>query len=178
MKTIPNYNNIDPNEGGSFGNLPEGGYVCVITKVTDKPDKEYLEIEYDIAEGDFAGWWSKTAERAGFWGGKLIRSYKVSAVGFFKGFITAVEQSNPGYVWNWNEQGLVGKAVGLVLGLEEYRKQDGSYKDRLYVARNTSVDKIRKREFTVPDYKPCKDKPASAGFAPEYNEFTDVDCPF
>ena len=61
MKTIPNYNNIDPNEGGSFGNLPEGGYVCVITKVTDKPDKEYLEIEYDIAEGDFAGWWSKTA---------------------------------------------------------------------------------------------------------------------
>lgn len=173
MKIIPNYNDIDPNEGGSFENLPVNGYVCVITKVTDKPDKEYLEIEYDVAEGKYSGWWSKTAERAGFWGGKLIRSYKDTAAGFFKGFTAAVEQSNPGYKWDWNEQSLVGKAIGLVIALEEYRKQDGTYKDRLYVARNASVDKIRKGDFTVPQYKPVANKPAAQSTTSGFSEVDD-----
>ena len=34
--------------------LVPGGYLCGIKKVTDVPSKEYLEIEFDIAKGDFA----------------------------------------------------------------------------------------------------------------------------
>ena len=56
-----------------------------------------------------------------FWGGNFFRSYKESTIGFFKGFITAIEKSNPAYRWDWNEQGLKGKLIGIVLQEEEYR---------------------------------------------------------
>lgn len=39
---------------------------------------------------------------------------------YFKGFITAVEESNPGYKWNWDEKTLKGKKIGIVFRMEEY----------------------------------------------------------
>ena len=36
-----------------YKRLVPGGYVCKITGVKDVANNEYLEIEYDIAEGEF-----------------------------------------------------------------------------------------------------------------------------
>lgn len=104
MKNI-NWNDVQ--EATERRDLPVGGYVAGICKATDEPAKERLNIEWEVAEGEFKGYWrEQTAsliERGKLnpgewaWGGKTIKSYKEKALPFFKGFITAVEQSNPGY---------------------------------------------------------------------------------
>ena len=133
--------------------LKPGGYVCKITLVTDEPKKEYLKVEYDIAEGEFKGHWNELYKAKSFWGGTFIRSYKETALSMFKGFLTAVKESNPGFIFNNEEKRLEGQLIGLVLGEEEYRKNNGTDGTRLYVAAVRSVDKIRKGDFTIPPKK-------------------------
>lgn len=133
--------------------LPAGGYVCGITRVEDVPAREYLLVEFDIAEGEHKNHYRQQQEQRGFWGGKLYKSYKEKALPFFKAFVTAVERSNAGYVWDNDEQSLKRKLVGLVLAEEEYRKTDGRVGVRLYAAQVTDADRIRCGDYTVP---PCK----------------------
>ena len=132
--------------------LPPGGYICKITKVEDKPEREYLEICYDIAEGEFRDYYQTLRDKVNpnYWGGKDLRSYKEKALPYFKAFVTAVERSNPGYVFDYNEHGLAGKYVGIVLGEEEYINTNGEIKTRLRVDCFRSVDEIRNGNFKVP----------------------------
>lgn len=155
MKAIKNIASVQ--EAGESRRLQPGGYVCRYSSVEDVASKEYLFMEYDIAEGEFAGYYTDLAERFGFWGGKCCRSYKEKALPMFKRMCSAVTKSNPGYIFDGNEHAdektLVGKLVGLVLGEEEYTGNDGSTKTRLYVVREMSVDDIRAGKFKVPELK-------------------------
>lgn len=177
-----NLNLASVEEIKEYKTVTPGGYVCGITKVEDLTDKEYIKVEYDIAEGDNKNYYRELFDSKGFWGGKFIKSYKEKALPFFKAFITAVTKSNKGFVWNDDEKTLVRKLVGLVLAEEEYQANDGSIKNRLYVAQVHSVDKIRSGDFIVPALKLMNGsaKPAATntqGFA-EVSEEEDEDLPF
>ena len=176
-------------EAQDFERVTPGGYVCVITNVEDVPEKEYLRIEYDIADGKLKDYYRSLYNNRGFWGASTIKSYKDSALPFFKGFITAVENSNNGYHWDNDESKLVGKKVGFVLGEEEYEGRDGDVKTRLYVASIHSVQKIMQKEFKVPALKKFKGNSGSyrsqsaqipAGDASDFapREVADDECPF
>ena len=52
MKNI-NWNEVP--DQVEFDRLTPGGYVCEMKCVVDVPAKEYLKIEYDIAEGATKG---------------------------------------------------------------------------------------------------------------------------
>lgn len=151
MKPINNWNEVKASE--DFQRLPAGGYIVKITNVTNNEEKQYLHVEYDIAEGEFKGYWDDNAKRFGWWGGDFYRSYKDSALGMFKGFTNAVEGSNDGYQWNWEEQSLVGKLIGVVVGEEEYIKNDGSIGTRLKVRSIKTVSDIKDKRFRMPDIK-------------------------
>lgn len=138
---------------GEYDKPVPGGYVCRITKATDVPDKEYLALEYDIAEGPLKDYFKGLHDAMGFWGGRFIRSYKVNALGFFKAFTESVEASNSGYRWNDNEATLTNKLIGLVLGEEEYTGNDGTVKTRLYVANMVPIERIRLGKYKVPSLK-------------------------
>lgn len=142
-------------EAKEYVRLAAGGYICKITKVEDVPGKEYLKIYYDIAQGDFKGYFTDLMDAKNFWGGTFIKSYKETALSFFKAFTTAVENSNPKYKFDNDETKLVGRLVGLVLGEEGYVANDGSSKNRLYVKETRSIDVIKNKQFEVPEYKPC-----------------------
>lgn len=174
MQEIKNWKNVKASE--DFERLPAGGYICTIIHATDSPDKQYLKIEYDIAEGDHKDHWADTKERFGWWGGDFYRSYKDSAVGMFKAFTNAVEGSNPGFTWAWKEKDLEGKMIGVVLGEEEYTGNDGSVKTRLKVRSVKSVQDIREGKFKVPTLK--KLTPASDDDPRETFEAIDGDVPF
>lgn len=150
MKVYENFDSVSAADEKK--RLVPGGYVCKITSVSDVPEKEYLKLEYDIADGSFKGYWSDNEENYG-WRDSFIRSYKDKAIGFFKQFTNSVEQSNPGYFWKWDEKTLVGKLVGLVLGEEEYEKRDGSIGTRLRVSRVETVENIRSGNFSIPAKK-------------------------
>lgn len=186
MKNI-NWNNVQ--EATERKDLPVGGYVAGICKAMDEPDRERLNIEWEVAEGEYKGYWrEQTAsliERGKLnpgewaWGGKTIKSYKEKALPYFKAFITAVEESNPGYKFNNDEKTLRGKIVGVVLREEEYQANDGSIKTKLVVDRFTNAEKIRSGNYEV---RPKKTLNGTAGSTPDTGDFAVIqdseDLPF
>lgn len=140
-----------------------GGYIAIITGVQDFEDKEYLLIEWDFAEGPLSGSNRECFMRNNFWPMLFIRSYKESALSFFKAFKTALEESNPGYYFDEdNLNAIVGKRVGLVLGEEEYKAKTGEVKTSVKVQQTRSVEAIRKGDFDVPALKKLKNAPVPA----------------
>ena len=166
MKRLIGIKDVEEATGG-FKRPEAGGYVCIITDVEDFPEKEYLSIEYDIAEGEFRNYYKELDEKRGFWGARFIKSYKDSALPFFKSFCTAVTESNNKFIFDGDEycdeKTLFNKRIGLVLGEEEYQKQDGSLSTRLYVAQTLSVDRIRKGDYKVPELKRLKESENDGG---------------
>lgn len=185
-----NMSNVD----AAGGNRPgPGGYICQIRRAMNKADKQYVEIEYDIAEGEYRGYYEDLSQRRGFWGGKFRRSYKENALPFFKSWIQTVQECNggaPGLVIgdfeDVDESKLPGCLIGIVYGYEEYYGNDGKLKQRpdLYNAEFLPLEKIRAGEFTVPELKLLENNPAqpasggvvdtTAGFEPVRDE----DVPF
>ena len=157
MKRIENWDSIV--ESTSFKRLTPNGYICKILKVEDHPEKEYLKIYFDIFKGDDNGYFKKQYDgdmrKEKKWpnAGTFIRSYKDSAASMFKGFINAVEKSNKGYQWNFDEKTLVNKVVGLIIADEQYQNQKGQVRVRNYVAAVRSVETIEKGEYEIPALK-------------------------
>ena len=164
MKKVENWENVEEKGNSAQKILPPGGYVGKITAVTDNPDKQYLKIEWDITEGEYKGNGASCLERNGFLpkAFTFTRSYKESALGFFKGFISSVEHSNPNYKWGWDEKTLVGKTFGVILGEEEYRKRDGNIGTRPVFSQARSADVIRGGNFTIPPLKKLAEDAAPA----------------
>lgn len=174
MKPLDNWNEIEAQGNEEYKRLVPGGYICRITKVEDNPEREYLYLEFDIADGEFAGYGSSCMERNGFTPLKMYRSYTDKAAGMFKGFTQDVEASNTNYKWEWKEQTLVGRMVGVVIGEEEYRKQDGSIGTR-FNARTKPVSAIREGKFKTPAKKtlPVETAPSFSAL-----DTDDADLPF
>ena len=91
------WNNVRENSG--FRRPTPGGYIAAIMDVEDHEDNEYLLIAWDFVDGEFRGANSETNKRFGYWPMRILRSYKESALPFFKSFKTALEKSNPASFW-------------------------------------------------------------------------------
>ena len=110
--------------------LPKGGYVCKVLNAQVKEGKngKYVQIAYDIAEGDFKDYFKKLYDA------KKDEDKKWSTYYFlnipkddgsekdgwtkrtFKTFTNALEDSNEGYKWDWDEKKWKNKLIGLVFG--------------------------------------------------------------
>lgn len=145
--------------------LPAGGYVLKIlgTKVENYDWGNVLILRFDVAEGEHAGFYQQNyndqTEDKKWKGTFRINLPKDDgsekddwAIKKLKGSMTAVEHSNDGYTWNWDERTLVGKLVGGLFGNKEWRMNgnSGFYTD---CRRLCSVDKIRSGNFKIPEDK-------------------------
>lgn len=146
-ETVQNYND------GSFEQLPAGVYCCRICQVKDDPEREYLYVEYDIAEGQFKDYFARLSERAGFWGGRLYLSYKDKAESIFKRALKAINVSNGNYLFNpfsdgknSDEKTLIGKIFWIVLHEEEYTKSDGSTGSRMTASATAFLNETQAKE--------------------------------
>ena len=131
--------------GGKYPMLPPGPYVARIinTKVEgDEPDQSLI-LRLDIAEGPHAGYYTNRYNAEDAKQGKYPTRYKGdlriripnpnntkamypdSDIRRFNDAIYRIEKSNPGYSWDWNERGLIGKIVGVNV-------REGSYNDSPY----------------------------------------------
>lgn len=146
-ETVQNYNE------GSFENLEPGVYHCQICQVKDEPEREYLYVEYDIAEGPHKGYFERLSDRAGFWGGKIFLSYKDKAASIFKRALKAINVSNANFVFNpfddgknADEKTLIGKTFWIVLHEEEYEKSDGSTGSRISASATAFLSETQAKE--------------------------------
>lgn len=172
MKKI-NLSNVQ--DQSDFKRIVAGGYICKIVSVEDVPEKEYLIVKYDIAAGEYKGYYQSLFDNRGFWAGTFYKSYKEKALPMFKRFCSAVSKSNNGFVFdgetNSDEKSLEGKMVGLVLCEEEYYGNDGNIKTRFYVDRECSVEDIKNSKFKV---KPLKELPKEETDASVDNSFMEI----
>jgi hypothetical protein len=182
MKRIENYETVQASSG-EFARPTAGGYICKIIDVEDVPMNEqgkgdYLRIEYDIADGEFKGYYKEQFDRwGGNWNASFIRSYKEKALGMFKHFIKCIEESNPKFSWDWNETELINQYVGLVLGEEEYQNSVGEIKTKLTVREIKSVEDIRKGNFKIPTIKKLQSSQVQS-VAPNFQPVDDEEIPF
>jgi hypothetical protein len=155
------YENYDSTEAINTDreSLEPGGYICRILRVQSE-EKEYgtlLRIAFDIDEGDHKGYYRRMfnhkceSNPAAKWSGMYYQTVKEDDLRYFKGFITAIENSNKGYTWDWDEKKLVGKIFGGVFGQEEFQK-DGKILLTTRCRFVRSVDQIRKG-VTIPSIK-------------------------
>ena len=119
---------------GEFETLPAGGHKCIIKQVKSEKTqngKEYLKIAFDIAEGEYKEFYQKKFDsdmrENPKWNGTwtvFIEGYKEGTTNpRFKGLITSVESSNGNFKFDFDEQKLVGKKVGIVFREEEFEGQ-------------------------------------------------------
>ena len=169
-------------ESGDYSRPAPGAYICTITAIEDISAKEYLKVIYDIAEGDYKGYYGEMRKNNPdwAWAGAYVKSYKPAALPMFKRFCTAVSRSNGAYVFdggkiNKDEQTLVGKKIGLLFREEEYYGNDGEKKTRLSISGEFPVDKLAEQK--VPKIKLLKDDNADISSTPSstpYDDFVNV----
>lgn len=168
---------------GEFKRLPAGGYIAKITAVEDKADKEYLNITFDIAEGEFKGFYSDDWGKDHPYAHSFVRSYKDKALGMFKGFLKAVDASNSTQFEKQAEKGLpeqnlVGQVIGVLIGYEEYRTNRGEIGQRTRVTGTRSVQAIRDGNFKVPDLKRLGEEPTTNSPVPGFDQLNEAELPF
>ena len=152
-------------EATDFQRIPAGAYICQITAAEDFPEKEYIKITYDIAEGEHKNHYSDLRKDHSDWewAGAYVKSYKPKALPMFKRFCSAVSKSNGSYVFdgkiNPDEKTLVGKKIGLVFREEEYWGNDGEKKTRLSVSKEFPISDLASQK--VPPMKKLKDDDAA-----------------
>lgn len=151
--------------------LAPGGHVVRLMGMKQENSKNgrpMIVVAFDIDEGsEFDGYYKRLHENkkkfdaAAKWSGVIrfmLYNKEGGTNGFFKGFIGAVEESNPGYKWNWDERSVSGKMCGMVFGEEEYRKQDGSIGTSVKAQMARSVQAI-KDGVEVPTKRCLKEEP-------------------
>ena len=189
----PSYKGFEAkkNSNGFIGLPDVGAYVAEILDVRSVPadgnnPRDTVELMMDIVEGEFSGrymaFYKDQEERFGSAKFKGVfrlvcpleddEDWRKRA---FEGNLWCIEQSNPGYRWDWDEKKLKGKKIGLL-----YRNKEWEYNGRTgwttEAVSAESVDIIRDGKYKTPKDKPLPEKPQTA-FAKEIEE-ADSDLPF
>lgn len=166
--------------------LPAGGYVAKIlnAKVDEYSWGEVLVISFDIAEGEYNDFFSKqykenTREDKKWKGNFRLtvpnegNQYFDSQKRAFGNAIWAIEESNPGYHWDWNESALKGKMVGVLFRNFEWEMDDGRSGWSTECCTFVSVEDVRTGNFKQPKDKPLKRKESYS--SNQFSEMAEID---
>lgn len=184
MRKYDGYENTEAFTG-EYENIEAGAHICIIKKVVSE-EKEYgdlLRIAFDVAEGEHKDFYKRRHDKAcetnqeAKWQGMYYQTIKKDDLRYFKGFITAIENSNSGYKWNWDETKLVGKLFGGVFGQEEYKANDGKIKLSTKCRFIRSVEQVRNGVIEIPEIKRLAGSKPNAMWAP-INDDNDDELPF
>lgn len=187
MKKYGDYEQTQAATMGENEKLPVGGHICKILKVTveDKHYGQLLRIGFDISEGESSGFYDRQYKRKkefnadAKWPGMYYQTVREEDLRFFKGFMQAIEKSNPNFTWDWDEKKLAGKLFGGVFGEEEYEGMDGQVRASVKCRYVTTVEKIREG-VNAPEIKRLQGKSDSFGSYSSYGQEVDNtdDLPF
>lgn len=165
--------------------LPKGAYVCKIVSAKEDENQygSRLLIAFDISEGEYAGYYQEkynaSSDESKKWSG-VVRvnipaedgseadQWRIRA---FNSAIVAIEASNPGYLWDWNEKALKGKTVGVVFNEKEFRASDGRVVTFTQPKRLESIEKVNDGSYYVPKDEPLQE---SVDNAADNNDWMNV----
>ena len=196
MKKPNNWDNVKA--AGERVKLPAGGYEAkiigakVVKYDSARGEYERLEIAVDITAGEYKDYYKTEFDSSTRddkkWKG-VARFYVPTDDGSEKDEFTksllksateAIEDSNSGYHWDWDETKLKGLKVGILVRDKEY-EIDGRHGFAPEIFRFADIKRIKDGKFTVPKPKMIKgssaDAPAPTAPA-SVDAPADDDCPF
>ena len=179
MKSF-NFDNITEQTEGAREQLPAGPYVAKIVDVYDVPEKDYVVLVFDIAEGPRAGEFDSQWGRNNEWAHRVYMSYSDKAQGFLKGRLKAINESNPGFdayaAWNAGRLDMFrGRLLGVNLREDEYIKDDGSIGSSLKPAQVVKADDVRQGKIKTLPPKTVQPAKGQTTIAANYDN---IDIPF
>lgn len=157
------YEGFEAKRSSNFTQLPPvGAYIGEIQAVKVEEDfdktREVLVLMLEITEGEYKNRYHEVLkEQQEKFGGNV--KYKGSIRikipknddpddlqwirGKFSDQICCVQESNDGYTWDWDENKLVGKAVGFSVRESIYTGNDGSEKHTTEIGQLVSIPDIK-----------------------------------
>lgn len=152
--------------------LPAGGYVCNILSVKEETMSwgSRLVLAIDVAEGEYKGFFKKDFDSNDREDKKWRGIYRVNIPNDdgtdqdnwtkrkFGNFIWSVQESNPGYTWDWNEKSLKGKKIGVIYRNREW-EMNGRTGWTTEAGGSASIDEIRSGKFRLLKDRPLKNRP-------------------
>ena len=167
-----------------FPTLPKGGYVLKVMGVSQKTNSmgAYLQIGMDVAEGEYKDFFTKQytndSRSEKKWGCNFLLSLPKDdgsekdgwTKRAFKTFTTALEESNNGYHFDWDENKFKGLLIGGLFNEREYEKNDGSIGKSINLAKVCAAEKIRTGDYKLPE-----DKLLNKAAATDASGFVNVD---
>lgn len=158
--------------------LPAGGYVCKVIGVKytkgEEGKSDFIEIQFEIAEGEYKGFFQKQYEANTNEDKKYKGRTKIyiptddgsEKDGWtkktFAGWTNAFEESNEGYLWDWDEKKWKNKLIGIVFG------ETGtviSGRDVVYTEARfaVSAERIRSGNYPAAKFKAKNGYPSDGG---------------
>lgn len=193
MKKFSNYEETQVTKDRE--KIQAGGYIVEIKAAKEveysgnNGSFERLEISLDVAEGDFKGYYAEDyriqQSEDKKWRG-VLRQYIPKDDGSekdewtksaFKTMITAIEESNPGFHWDWDETKLKGKKVGCLFRDEEW-EYDGKTGFTARPFKFVETQKIKEGKFNVPAKKLLKNKNVNSNLDDGFAPINSDDLPF
>ena len=182
-------------EFGEYKNLELGGHEIVILDAREHKSEFSgnisLKISVDISGNDKQkGFFKKqydentSADKKWPTGSVKYLSLKDEQLGYLKGFITALEKSNPNF--KFNKKGTWEQLKNLKLagqfGLEEYKKQDGTIGTATKLVQFRSLDKlneikipkVKKLDGSLVEYEDYKETKTEKNNSNSFKEFSDL----
>lgn len=170
--------------------LPPGGYPIVIkaAKVESFDWGEILIIQFDIAEGEFKDFYKENYVNQSVedrkWKGNLRLSLPKEdgsekdnwTLRSLKTNMLALEESNEGFRWEWDENAIKGLVVGGLFREKEY-EYNGKTGFFTECFKLHNLEKTRTGNFKIPEAK-LLGKKGSDNFTAEFSPVRDEDIPF
>lgn len=188
---IPRFNNFEAKKSASGGReiLPAGGYVCKILKaevqtyewgnklvlsfdISEGEQKDFFKIDYNNQPDDRKKWRGVWRINLPSGDGSQQDVWKQNAI---NNLAACLQDSNPGYVWDWDETKLKGKALGILFREFEWEMEDRSgVSTEAYSC--TDVDSVRAGKFKIGKRRELKHKATAPAVADPVVD--DSDLPF
>ena len=147
--------------------LPKGAYVVKIMGATveENSNGQYIKIGCDIAEGEFKDFYANQYKQDQREDKKWKCNYLLNVPkddgtqedGWtkrkFKTFTEALEDSNEGYHFDWDEKKFKGKHIGGLFNEQEFVKNDGSVGKTVKIGKVISVQALKEGKYKMPEDK-------------------------
>jgi len=177
--------------GGAREILPAGGYVgrIISAKVEETQYGDKLIVAFDIAEGDYREFFKRDFDGNSNEDKKWRGVYRLNIPAddgseydefrkrSFNNFAFALEDSNSGYTFDWDETKLKGKLFGVL-----FRNKEWAFNGRsgwtTEACSATDIKSIREGKFRVPKDKPLGGATVAPGTTAAEDAESGDDLPF
>lgn len=191
IKKFGNYDNVKAY--GNYETLPKGAYILTILNAETGETQygQYVKISCDIAEGEYKDFFRKDYKNQQGEDKKWHCNYLLNVpVGNgterdewtarkFKTVINAIEDSNPGYHFDWDESTFKDKKIGGLFNIREYQKNNGEIGEVTNLAQLVSVEIVKSGKYKMPKDKRLGNVPVPDRKTTAIPPASDIDdCPF